>query len=145
VEDEAFRSDLARSARSIGSAKFRAWVDDSYRKLSGQRSVPEDVSFRRTGGQTPWEAILAAVAGTANIAREELSTRRRDCRWRAVAGRMLCRYGGLTQRAVAPLLGLRTGVAVSCQLQRLNRLMDTDPALRKAVEALQRQLPSPAS
>jgi ribosome-associated translation inhibitor RaiA len=53
---------------------------------------------------------------------------------------MLCRYGGLTQRATAKILGMRTGVGVSCQLRRLVELTATDQALDKILGKIERQL-----
>ncbi len=38
---------------------------------------------------------------------KDLAKRRSDGRWRAVAARMLCQYGGLTQRAAHPCWGCK--------------------------------------
>ena len=86
------------------------------------------------------ERILEAVAAVAKVAPPELRIRRRDSRWRAVASRMLCRYGGLTQRAAAVLLGAKTGVAVSCQLRKLTQMMQSDEELNRAVHDLEQSL-----
>jgi hypothetical protein len=61
----------------------------------------EDVSFRRVARVAPVEKILEVVVSVSGVAREALFEQQRDCRWRAAASRMLCRYGGLTQREAA--------------------------------------------
>ena len=80
------------------------------------------------------------VAATAKVERSALLRRQRDSRWRAVAARMLCTHGGLTQREAATVLGLGTGVAVSCQLRHLNDLLAAEPAFRKRVEKFTRRM-----
>ena len=77
--------------------------------------------------------VLKTVAAVVGREAKELQIRRRDARWRAVASRMLCPYGGLTQRAVAAKLGLHTGVAVSCQLRKLTLLLACNADLRRQV------------
>jgi len=138
--DEEFMGELERSPRSIGSAKFRGWVDECYRELLEQRGIQEDVSFRKTGRHLDTELILKVVAKRAGIAREDLLERRRDATWRAVASWMLCKYGGRTQREVAAILGAKTGVAISCQLKKLRRRQSADVALRVQVEKIERAL-----
>ena len=138
-DDEEFLADLERSPRSIGSEKFRKWVDDCYDELLGKRKGKEDVSFRRTSRKQSPEAILDTVAQFSKVKKEELSIRQRDSASRAVASRMLCKYGGLTQREVASMLGLQTGAAVSCQLKRLRTLVDTDPRMQRLVERLEKR------
>ena len=80
-------------------------------------------AFRRASASVSPEVVLKTVAAVAGMEAKELQIRRRDARWRAVASRMLCQYGGLTQRAVAAKLGLHTGGAVSCQLRKLTLLL----------------------
>ena len=140
TDDEEFQAVLARSVRSIGSEEFRERVDEDYRALAAGRLVPEDVALRRAGQVLPAEAILEMVASASKVRPAELRVRRRDSRWRAVASRLLCRYGGLTQRAVAVLLGVKSGVAVSCQIKKLNRLMESDDELRQVVCAVEQRL-----
>jgi len=140
-DDEAFQGELRKSVRSIGSDKFREWVDDRYRKLVAEHRALEDVSFRRVvAGPVSPERILDLVSATAKVERSALLTRKRDSRWRAVAARMLCTHGGLTQREAATVLGLGTGVAVSCQLRHLNDLLAAEPAFRKRVEKFTRRM-----
>jgi chromosomal replication initiation ATPase DnaA len=138
-EDEEFLVELERSPRSIGDEKFRKWVDECYEELLERQGKREDVSFRRVRGKQTPEAILKAVAKCARVKKEELLVRRRDSGLRAVASRMLCKYGGLTQREAASVLGVKTGVAVSCQLKKLKTLLETDQSMRRLVERLEKR------
>jgi len=65
---------------------------------------------------------------------------RRDSGPRAVAARMLCDHGDLTQRQVAQVLGLRSGATVSKQLRSLTHRLASDRDLREAVAAISRDL-----
>ena len=80
------------------------------------------------------------VAASAGVDVKDWAKRCSDSRWRAVAARMLCQYGGLTQRAVAPLLGVRTGAAVCCQLRKLTQLCQTDAVLHRALAGIEKRL-----
>ena len=50
---------------------------------------------------------------------KELRAHRKEDRFKPVAAFLLTKLGGLTQREVATLLGLRTGAAVCLQLKHL--------------------------
>lgn len=139
-DDEEFLGELVRSSRSIGSSDYREWIDECYRELVDKRAMKEDVSFRRTIRQIPVDTILDAVAKAAGMRKECLAERSRDSRWRAVAGCMLCKYGGLTQREAAKVLGLKSGVAVSCQLRNLRRILDSEGEMRQVVDRLDGKL-----
>lgn len=140
-DDEPFLAELHKSRLCLGSDKFREWVDSCYQELLADHRKPEDVSLRREGRErVPVEQILQAVARAAKVDRRTLVTRQRDSRWRAVTAKLLCTAGGLTQREAAAVLGLKTGVAVSCQLKLLSRLTTEDAVFRKTVERLSRQL-----
>jgi hypothetical protein len=45
----------------------------------------------------------------------------------------------LTQREAASVLGVKTGVAVSCQLKKLKTLLETDQSMRRLVERLEKR------
>jgi predicted transcriptional regulator len=57
-----------------------------------------------------------------------------------VTAKMLCKYGGLTQREVAEILGLRTGAAVSIQLKNLSAALVADRGLRRRVARIEKTL-----
>ena len=77
---------------SFLSSGMMTW-EDRYRTLVSQRRVAEDVSFRHVRKALAPDSILAVVAATGGLDPKALAVRQADCRWRAVAARMLCRYG----------------------------------------------------
>ena len=139
-DDEEFALALVRSVHCIGSDDFREAIEDRYRTLVASRRANEDVAFRRITRCVPPPRVLDIVATVLNLDRNDLLRRQRDCRWRAVVARMLCRYGGLTQRDAARQLGLRTGVAVSIQLKRLDQLLNSDETLARIVQRIEQRL-----
>jgi REP element-mobilizing transposase RayT len=125
AEDDAeFQSELKRSARSIGDADFREDVDRRYAEVLHKTQRPEDAALRQTStySVTP-EAVLNAVATAAGVTAEELVRRRRESPLKAITASLLVRYTGLTQRDIAPLLGLSSGSSVSCQIRLLSELV----------------------
>ena len=140
VDDEEFLGDLVRSSRSIGGEEYREWVDDCYKELVEKREQKEDVSFRRAIRKVPVDLILEAVAKVAGCGKEHLTTRRRDSRWRGVASLLLCKYGGMTQREAAKILGLKCGSAVSVQVRKLREKVAGDGEMSMAFARLDRKL-----
>jgi hypothetical protein len=139
-DDKEFSQAMWLSSHCIGSEDFRADVEERYRELLQGRRVPEDVALRRIVKTLPAERIIGVVSSVAGLDPKELVKRQRDCRWRGVTARMLCRYGGLTQRRAATILGVRTGVAVSCQLRKLAELLRLDVELGETVQNIERRL-----
>ena len=139
-DDKEFAEAMWLSAHCIGSEDFRESVEERYRMLLHERRVTEDVAFRRIGKTLSAERIIGVVAAFAEMDPKDLVMRQNDCRWRAVTARMLCRYGGLTQRRTATILGVRTGVAVSCQLRKLAGLLLSDRDLAETVHSIERRL-----
>ena len=56
---------------------------------------------------------------------------------RLIAAHLLCKYAGLTRRAVAQRLGLRTGAAVSMPLHKLRRSLPSHRRLARQLTALE--------
>jgi hypothetical protein len=132
---------LKRSARSIGDEEFREEVDDRYRAILGGRRRPEDVALRQvTPVAVPPAEVLAAVAKGAGVAVAELGRRRRESPLKAAAAWLLVRHSGLNQRDIAPLLGLRSGSSVSCQLRRLAGWLRADKAVSNLIARAERAL-----
>jgi DNA-directed RNA polymerase specialized sigma24 family protein len=98
---------------------------------------PEDAALRRLQGfGVAPEAVLSAVAEAAGVGIEELSRRRRESPLKAMTLFLLARHTGLTQREIAPLLGLTSGASVSWQIRRIPEMFKQDPGLeRLAVKA----------
>lgn len=134
--DTAFLEEAQVSRLCLGSEEFRARIRAWYENRLAARPQRENIAFRRTGTQLSREDILRAVCRGLGIERAALLRRRRDAQERAVASRLLCDYGGLTQREVAEVLGLRSGAAVSAQLRKLAEQVQSDPRLRRQMAAL---------
>ena len=142
AEDDAeFQAALMRSARSIGDEDFRDEVDGRYRAILNSRHRPEDVALRQTStaGVPPID-VLTAVARGAGVSVDELSCRRRESPLKAVAAWLLVRHSGLNQRDIAPLLGLRSGSSVSCQLRRLIEWRAADKQISDLITKVERSL-----
>ena len=131
--DAAFVEEARTARLGLGSEGFRARIRVLYDNLLHGRPRSEDIAFRRPGTRLPAEQILQAVCGGFGVERASLLRRRRDSQTRAVASRLLCDYGALTQRQIAEILGLRSGAAVSAQLHRLAEDVKTDVRLAKQI------------
>ena len=124
----------------IGSAAFRASARERYEDLIEQRGRAEDVSFRRSGRTLSTDRIVTEVCRTLGIEEAELKCYHRDSLIRPIAAKMLCKYGGLTQREVADLFGIKSGAAVSIQLKRLKETAANRPDVARLLGRLDRQL-----
>ena len=129
--DAAFIEETRLSRLCIGSDDFRARIRTLYDELLRGTSRVEDVAFHRAMPRLAADQILEVVSKGLGVERALLSRRRRNSMNRAITSRMLCQYGGLTQRQAANRLGLRSGAAVSAQLRRLTEQLENSPALRK--------------
>jgi len=139
-KDEELLEALEASPRSIGGTEFRAWVDELYQKLLGERNRREDISFRRVSEPLATAEVLGVVAEVLGVEVEALGQRRRGSALRAVAIRFLLRYAGLNQRQAAEVLGMGTGAAVSWQARRWGELEAGDRRVRRAAREAQQQL-----
>jgi REP element-mobilizing transposase RayT len=138
--DAAFLEAKTASRLCLGSQKFRERVRTLYENLLDGQARPEDAAFRRAGRRVPVEQILGVVCRELEVPQEGLLARRRDCLPRAVAARMLCDWGALTQRETAVVLGLGSGAAISLQLRRLADELASNPQLRKQVDRIRAAL-----
>ena len=89
--DEEWAVAMRRSVHCIGGDDFRDEVEGRYRERVSDVRAPEDIAFRRRDQRVETGRVLEVVARVAGVEREDLMRRVRDCRWRAVAARMLCR------------------------------------------------------
>ena len=80
------------------------------------------------------------VCQVLKINRETLHVRQRNSFTRAIAAKALCDHCGMTQRQVAEILGLRTGVAVSCQLRKLSEQLENDKKLKHIIEQIRKKM-----
>ena len=128
------------SALCIGSEAFRGRIGTLYHRLLDSTSRREDMAFRRPGTVLSAEAILAVVCRHLDVERGALLRRHRNSFDRPIAARMLCDYGGLTQRQVAETLGIGTGSPISQQSRKLTGELESNRAMQKQVSAIAAEL-----
>ena len=59
---------------------------------------------------------------------------------KAVVAKMLCQYGGLTQRQAAEIIGVPSGVAVCLQIRKVDERMKKDRDLQRHLAQIEEQL-----
>ena len=138
--DEEFLEALKESRHSIGSQEFRDMVSELYQSLVEKSDHPEDVMFRKEIEKIPAERILQILQQELGVSRQEICRRHRDSVVRPIASKMLCKYGGLTQREVARILGLKTGTGISLQLRKLPDLMTSNARVRRMMKKAEKRL-----
>ena len=138
--DAAFIDSRQRSRFCIGSEMCRERINDLYGGLVEGHATKEDVSFRRGGGFYPVENILSVALEVLNADAASLKRRSMNSMIRPVVAYALCRYGGLTQRQVAEVMGIRSGAAVSLQIKRLHEQMESNGRLKAMLKSLKNRL-----
>lgn len=138
--DKDFEAALRGSPRSIGSDGFRDRIDELCQKMVEGHNAREDIAFRHITEPLMVETILNTLADVCGVEIDVFRQRRRGSPWRAIAARMLIRFGAQTQREVAVLLDMGTGGAVSAQVRKLPGLLGKNHALRGTVEQIERKL-----
>ena len=138
--DDDFKVALTQSPRSIGSDGFRAWIDELYQKRVETHARPEDVSFRRITEPLSPDDVISVVGRILGEGAEAFRRRGHGSPLRAVAGKFLIRYAGLTQREVAEFLSMGSGSAVCNQLKSLPEKLRESRALRRQVEQVEQLL-----
>jgi putative transposase len=138
--DSTFLEAQNASGLCLGSESFRDRIGTWYRQRLAAAPRREDVAFRRAGRVLSGEEILAVVCRQWGVQREELQRRRRDSFDRALASRMLCEHGGLTQRQVAQILRIGSGACVSQHLRKLAHALESNRTLQNRVRTLTEEL-----
>jgi len=139
-DDEDFQVALKESPRSIGGDGFRIWIDELYQKMIEGHKAQEDISFRHITEPVSVETILNVLAEVFEVDVSVFRQRLRKSPLRAVAARMLIRFGGQTQRQAATCLEMGTGGAVSAQVRKLPRLLDESRSLKRKIKLIERSL-----
>ena len=139
-DDQEFRLALKESALCIGGELFRKKVQERYDELGQKHRRPEDVSFRKVTRKLSAQAIMEILSEVFDVEVGEFGQRRRNSPRRSVAARMLCGYGGLSQRETAEILAMGSGSAVSRQMARLTERLKTDRRLSKLCSAAEARL-----
>lgn len=137
-DDKEFKALLKGSPRSIGSAGFRAWIDEMYDKRAKSHGVPEDTSFRHITEPLDSGLVLKIIAGVFKVDVEGFRRRQRNSPLRAIAARYLIRYSRMDQREVADLLNSGSGAAISKQLVR--HAEEMDGAMKRKIKAVEERL-----
>jgi REP element-mobilizing transposase RayT len=136
--DEEFLEALKTSPHAIGGDDFLAWARDLYLQLAEKQETSEDTAFRQEARRLPSEAILDVVCRNLGITAVRLQERLRNSVARPVAAMMLSRYGGLTNRAIARMLRLKSAGSVTFQLRSASGI--TDRATKTTVAAIEAEL-----
>jgi len=114
---------LLRLAESL-PIKVREARLNRYLWSSYQGYADEDVSFRNQIELLPVETVIAVICEVFGVNEEIVYVRQRGSQIRPVTAKMLCKFADLTQRDVADILNLKNGVAVSCQLRKLRKVIE---------------------
>ncbi|MCK9305423.1 MAG: hypothetical protein M0P27_08515, partial [Bacteroidales bacterium] len=84
--------------------------------------------------------VIETVCEVFGVKAAVVYTRQRNSLVRPVAAKMLCKFAGLTQRQVAGIFHLKSGVAVSCQLRKLQKSAEGDAELKSQLEEITEKL-----
>lgn len=138
--DEETASMLHGNSLAVGDEAFQDWVREQM--IEGARGTKrgDDVILRREETCLSADEILSVTAEQLGVETVAFLERRRNSPLRSVAARMLCTYGGLTQRETADVLGIGTGAAVGQQLRALESCVCADRRLGRRVAQLERCL-----
>ena len=96
--------------------------------------------FRKDREWLGTRLILERVAAAWGVDVDALSARRRGWEGKGVAAYFLVKYGGLTRRACAPLIGLTSGMGVGYQILKVVKQMETDPVFARRIAKMEAQL-----
>ncbi len=143
--DEAFLQELELSPRSIGDEKYRQWVDERHKALQADHLTEEDVMFRKERAFVDAQTILRIVAKAWNVPAAALAARRRNWSGKGMAAFMLEKYGGLSRRACAPLIGISSGVGAAYQILKMVEQAKADPAMAARLAKVEAQLEKESS
>jgi len=116
--DEDMKQLVRESPLGIGARDFLRSLKAEVKALRGVRVKDEDIALRRETASAPADDILQAICKELRIGREDLNLRSRKGWHRPLTAFILQKHGGLTQREIAGLLGLKTGSAISVQIRQ---------------------------
>ena len=141
-DDEELREAMGSSRGWVlGSAEFISDMKDRYQSgVEGGVRKREDVLSVTERTRLGSGEILDAVMRGLRIGREDLMRRRGGGEYRGIAARMLVKYGGLTQRETAEVLGLTTGAAISRQQKALEERLKRHCSLARRVQGIESDL-----
>ena len=101
---------------------------------------PEDVLFRREIRRLGSADVLEVVSRHVGVSAESLREKRRNSLAGPVAAKMLVKYSGLTNREIARILGVKSGVAVGMQARKAIVAMENDKKAERMIKAIEEDL-----
>lgn len=136
-DDSSFDKIMKASPCAIGSEGFVEQVRGIYELLSETQYKREDAALRREGKRLEPDRILGVVEEVLGLERADLLERRRNSWNRAIAVKVLCRFGGCRRRDAARILCMGSGAAASMQLTALEETIQADRSLRRLVQEVE--------
>jgi REP element-mobilizing transposase RayT len=136
--DEEFAE--VRKGPAIGGEEFCARLRNSWQAMASKAAHPRDVDFRCQLPKLESQTVLEIIGQHMNTRPEAFRERRRNSLLRPVAAQMLLKYTGLTNRAAAVLLNLRSGEAVGILARKAQAAQRQDRRTRCLVEAIENRL-----
>ena len=131
---------LKKRSLGIGDQNFRVFIERIRNQAMRNYRRGEDVSFRHSEKPLKVNKILEVIRHELKVEPEELTRTRKGSWARAIAARLLQKFGNLSQREAAEILGFGTGAAVSIQLKRLREAEITDRKLARLIARVERTL-----
>lgn len=116
--DEEFIRLMRKRGMAIGSDSFVENVKKLQRQEATKSLKREDVSFRHLRTWKSAEDVEAAVQEIVGPRWEQFKDRRGGAVVRGFTAWALRKYGGLTQRDIAPRVGVSTGAGVSLMISK---------------------------
>jgi len=137
--DKEFHTILHRSSKAIGSDTFCQHAEELYREVT-QKGCPLDAAFRRVEVGIKPSVILSEICAHFHASPHSLAKRRNNSTPRLLAIKLLKEEAGLTQRAIAKMVGLSDGSSVSRLLAKINNTLRTDDSLNDACKKIKATL-----
>ncbi len=137
--DIPFRTALKASALSVGNDAFRQLAQAKYQEMARSKTR-EDVSFRQVRMAISPEQVLRVVSNAMEVDVGMLKQQHRNSFLRGIAARMLCQYAGMTQRAAARELGIKSGSAIGQQIRKVAGALHNDSKLGQQLQIIEAQL-----
>lgn len=138
--DEEMKHLVRESPLGVGAKEFLRGLKAEVKALRGKRVKEEDIALRREMADLPEEDILVEICKALRIGREGLNRRSRNGWHRPLAAFLLQKHGGLAQREIAGILGLKTGSAVSVQIRLFKAELMRQRDCSRALVRIERRL-----
>lgn len=127
--DEEFEKLMKSSGPALGSDDFRNQIQSMADEKQKHLKHPEDAEFRWEQKNLSTNKILQKGAECFGWQTKEMQRRSRGELAKTLAAKLLGKYSGLTNREIAPLLGLRSGAAVAWQRRRAEEVLNGNSKL----------------